>query len=315
MTERYEDFRRPFDLDEAAERPVRSSGPGEGVWVNREAPAADDDASERPPWETAPAYGSAPAYAAEDVVEDVVVDVEEEEEDDDLEAEQVAPVTDVPPPPAYLREREPEVQSAPEPEPEPEPVAVAEPAAVWVAAAEPEPHSEPEPEPAAEHAPAGLDIPDGYRTLQGEAHGDKLAVAVVVSRFNGEITNRMLERTLDALDAHGVAQDAVTIAAVPGAFELPLAAMALAKTRRYGCVIALGCVIRGETKHFDFISSEAASGLQLAALETGTPVSFGVLTCETHEQAEARIERADDAVRSALEMADMFAQLRASAAQ
>ena len=141
-------------------------------------------------------------------------------------------------------------------------------------AAEPEAELEPEPEPAAEHAPAGFDIPDGYRTLQGEAHGDKLAVAVVVSRFNGEITNRLLTRALDELDAHGVAKDAVTVAAVPGAFELPLAAMALAKTRRYGCVIALGCVIRGETKHFDFISSEAASGLQLAALETGNPVSL-----------------------------------------
>ena len=135
----------------------------------------------------------------------------------------------------------------------------------------------------------------------------------MVSRFNGEITSKLLTRALDELEARGVAKDAVTISAVPGAFELPLAAMALAKTRRYGCVVALGCIIRGETKHFDLIASEAASGLQLAALETGTPVSFGVLTTETTEQAEERLDKAEEAVLSALEMADMFSQLRATA--
>ena len=101
---------------------------------------------------------------------------------------------------------------------------------------------------------------------------------------------------------------------VPGAFELPLAAMAFAKTRRYACVVALGCVIRGETPHFDYVAGEAASGLQLAALETGVPVSFGVLTCDTSEQAEARVEKGAEAVRTALEMADLFAQLRTSVA-
>jgi 6,7-dimethyl-8-ribityllumazine synthase len=91
--------------------------------------------------------------------------------------------------------------------------------------------------------------------------------------------------------------------------------MALAKTRRYACIVALGCVIRGETPHFEYIASEAASGLQLAALETGVPVSFGVLTLESAEQAGARIEKGAEAVRTALEMADAFSQLRASAAQ
>ena len=90
--------------------------------------------------------------------------------------------------------------------------------------------------------------------------------------------------------------------------------MAFAKTRRYACVVALGCVIRGETPHFDYIAGEAASGLQLAALETGVPVSFGVLTVESAEQAEARVEKGAEAVRTALEMADLFAQLRSSAA-
>lgn len=240
---------------------------------------------ERAPWDRDPepaAAGTEPvsAYAAEDAVEDVADEADEEDELED--------------------------------EAEPEPVAVAEP--VYAPPPPPpEPEPEPEPQPVAEHAPGGLDIPDGYRTLQGEAHGDKLAVAIVVSRFNGEITGRLLTRALDELEARGVAKDAVTISAVPGAFELPLAAMALAKTRRYGCVVALGCVIRGETKHFDLIASEAASGLQLAALETGTPVSFGVLTTETTEQAEERLDKAEEAVQSALEMADMFSQLRATA--
>src|SRR6185437_11055155 len=96
-------------------------------------------------------------------------------------------------------------------------------------------------------------------------------------------------------------------------FELPIGAMALAKTRRYSCVIALGCVIRGETAHFDYVAGEAASGLQLAGLETGVPVAFGVLTVDTLEQAEARVDKGADAVRTALEMADLFSQLRSAA--
>ena len=170
------------------------------------------------------------------------------------------------------------------------------------------------PEAREEHAAGELAIPDGYGVLEGVPAGDGRAVAVAVSRFNGEITTRMLEAALAELERLGVGQDAVMVMPVPGAFELPLAAMALAKTRRYSCVVALGCVIRGETSHSDLVAGEAASGLQLAALETGVPVSFGVLTCETTEQAEARIDRAADAVRSGLEMADIFAQLRVAPA-
>jgi 6,7-dimethyl-8-ribityllumazine synthase len=164
-----------------------------------------------------------------------------------------------------------------------------------------------------EHVSGEIDIPDGYTVIEGTPTGRRRSVALVVARFNGGLTNRMLARALEALDEAGVAADAVTIMPVPGAFELPLAAMALAKTRRYACVVALGAIVRGETPHFDFIAGEAASGLQLAAIETGVPVAFGVLTVETVEQGEARIERAADAVRGALEMADVFAQLRASA--
>jgi len=176
-----------------------------------------------------------------------------------------------------------------------------------------EAQAEVEAAPPQQHAEGELRIPEGYSVLSGGVDGRR-AVAVVVSRFNGEITNRLLERALSELEEVGVPREAVMVMPVPGAFELPLAAMALAKTRRYACIVALGCVIRGETPHFDFVASEAASGLQLAAIETGVPVSFGVLTVDTREQAEERIDRAGDAVRTALEMADVFSQLRAQAA-
>jgi 6,7-dimethyl-8-ribityllumazine synthase len=178
---------------------------------------------------------------------------------------------------------------------------------------EPEPDAFAEPEPVAEHAPPGFRVPDGYATLEGAPSGDSRSVGVVVSRFNGDITTRLLAHALTALEEQGVARDAVTVVPVPGAFELPLAAMALAKTRRYACIVALGCVIRGETAHFEYVAGEAASGLQLAGLETGIPVAFGVLTCENLEQAEARIERAAEVARGALEMADLFGQMRAEA--
>ena len=166
-----------------------------------------------------------------------------------------------------------------------------------------------------QHAYGELDIPDDVNLIEGEPDGTRRGVAIVASRFNGEITNKLLESALGELDEAGVRREAVTVMPVPGAFELPLAAMALAKTRRFACVVALGCIVRGETPHFEFIASEAASGLQLAALETGVPVAFGVLTVDMIEQAEARISKGAEAVRTALEMADAFAQLRASASR
>jgi 6,7-dimethyl-8-ribityllumazine synthase len=166
-----------------------------------------------------------------------------------------------------------------------------------------------------EHALGDLHIPDGYAVLEGVAEGGRRAVGIVVSRFNGSVTTQLLDGALAELSSAGVRQEAITIMVVPGAFELPLAATALAKTRRFACIVALGCVIRGDTPHFDYVSSEAASGLQLAALETGVPVSFGVLTLDRVEQAEARIGKGAEAVRSALEMADLFAHLRAAAAR
>jgi 6,7-dimethyl-8-ribityllumazine synthase len=183
-----------------------------------------------------------------------------------------------------------------------------------VAAADGEADEELAPAVSREHAPGELVVPEDYGVLEGSPNGARRGVAVVVARFNGELTTRLLESALAELERAGVGKDVITVVPVPGAFELPLAAMAFAKTRRYGCVVALGCVIRGETPHFDYVAGEAASGLQLAALETGVPVSFGVLTCDTMEQAEVRVDKGAEAVRSALEMADLFAQLRTSAA-
>jgi 6,7-dimethyl-8-ribityllumazine synthase len=200
-----------------------------------------------------------------------------------------------------LRPPEAEVQVEPETPPAPEVEAEA------AEAIEVEPETK-------QHAPGEIDIPDDVDVLEGEAGPTRRAVAVVVSKFNGEITTKLLESALAELDSIGVGREQITVVPVPGAFELPLAAMALAKTRRYVCVVALGCVIRGETPHFDYVAAEAASGLQLAALETGIPVAFGVLTCDTREQAEARVDRGADAVRTALEMADLFVQLRQAAA-
>jgi 6,7-dimethyl-8-ribityllumazine synthase len=192
----------------------------------------------------------------------------------------------------------------------------AEPAAEAEAEAAPE-EDEPPAAPADEqHAYGELDIPTGFGVIEGSPDGAaRRSVGIVVSRFNGEITQRLLDRAISELEDLGVNRPNVTVMPVPGAFELPLAAMALAKTRRYACIVALGCIIRGETPHFEFVASEAASGLQLAALETGVPVGFGVLTVETRDQAEARVAKGAEAVRTALEMAHVFSQLRAAGAR
>jgi 6,7-dimethyl-8-ribityllumazine synthase len=264
-----------------------------------------------------PHYGPPPDEAKEEGGAepfDHAAEIEEVNEVD--EAEDAAPAwgtsADVEPEAASAPELEPEVVPDREPEPEPEPEAEE-------ATNEPAPYEE---DAAAfavpsslEHAAGDLDIPEGYAVLEGVADGGRRAVGVVVARFNGTVTSRLLARALEELDQTGVRREAITVMVVPGAFELPVAATALAKTRRFACIVALGCVIRGDTPHFDYVASEAASGLQLAALETGVPVSFGVLTLDQIEQAEPRIEKAGEAVRSALEMADVFSHLRAAAAR
>jgi 6,7-dimethyl-8-ribityllumazine synthase len=233
------------------------------------------------------------------------------------EASPAAEEEDEPKPEATAAESEPLAWPQPheeEPEPEDEPpveqAPVAQPEPETEAAEEAE--EEPEIVPIG-HVPGELDIPDGVAVLEGSPSGADRTVGIVVSRFNGEISNQLLESALEALAAAGVAEERVTVMPVPGAFELPIGAMALAKTRRYSCVIALGCVVRGETAHFEYVAGEAASGLQLAGLETGVPVAFGVLTVDTAEQAEERVDKGADAARAALEMADLFSQVRKQA--
>jgi len=237
--------------------------------------------------------------------EDVSRFIDERRSDREAAAFSSAPV---------VADGEPEDSLVPEEE---ESVAPEEPVADAPEAVEEAPLVDPDPivHSTSEHAPGELVIPSGFSVLEGAANGARRAVGVVVSRFNGEVTSRLLESALDELAVAGVASDAITVMPVPGAFELPIGAMALAKTRRYACIVALGCVIRGDTPHFDYVAAEAASGLQLAALETGVPVSFGVLTLERADQADARVDKGAEAVRTALEMADLFAHLRAAAAR
>ncbi|HZT54421.1 MAG TPA: 6,7-dimethyl-8-ribityllumazine synthase, partial [Gaiellaceae bacterium] len=220
-------------------------------------------------------------------------------------------------PPGWLQPRT-EERPAPEPPEGPAPPAAEPPEPTEPAggaAVQPAPEPEPPEEPAAQpasppataHVAGELDIPDDVAVLEGSPSGAGRTVGIVVSRVNGEISDRLLHSALGALAAAGVPRERITVMPVPGAFELPIGAMALAKTRRYSCLVALGCVLRGETAHFEYVAGEAASGLQLAGLETGVPVAFGVLTVDTVEQAEARVGKGAEAARAALEMADLFA--------
>ena len=141
---------------------------------------------------------------------------------------------------------------------------------------------------------------------------------MLVSRFNETITQRLLDGALDALVRHGVAFDDVDVFWVPGAWELPAAARRVAASERYNALVALGAVIRGETPHFDFVAGEAARGLSLASADFDVPIAFGVLTCDTVAQAEARAggehgNKGWDAALAALEMADLFDQVDGSA--
>ena len=139
--------------------------------------------------------------------------------------------------------------------------------------------------------------------------------AIVAARFNAAIVDELLAGCLRRLEEYGMAWERVEVHRVPGAFELPVAAKVLAQTGRFSAVVCLGCVIRGDTPHFDYVAGEAASGLQLAAIETGVPVAFGVLTLDRADQAEPRFDKGAEAVRTALEMADLFSNLRAAAAR
>ena len=150
--------------------------------------------------------------------------------------------------------------------------------------------------------------------LQGGSNGEGLRIAVVVATFNDFITSKLLEGALSTLDRHGVRDGDITVARVPGSFELPLAAKKLAESARHDAVICLGAVIRGETDHYEHVAGEAAKGIANASINSGLPVIFGVLTTDTLEQAINRAggkqgNNGYNAALAAIEMANLMRAL------
>lgn len=156
---------------------------------------------------------------------------------------------------------------------------------------------------------------EGPMMIEGQLDAAGLSFAIVASRFNHFVVDRLLEGALDGLARHGADAGRVTVVRVPGSFEIPLAARRIAASKKFDAVICLGAVIRGGTPHFDFIAAEVTKGIAQAAMETGVPIVYGVITPDTLEQA---IERAGtkagnkgfDAAVSAIEMANLFRALR-----
>ena len=154
--------------------------------------------------------------------------------------------------------------------------------------------------------------------LSGELSAAGMRFGIVVSRFNSFITERLLASALDALERAGATGKDVDVVRVPGSFELPLTSKKLAQTGKYGALIAIGCVIRGETAHYDYVCSETSRGLQLAQMDTGVPVIFCVLTVDTLEQAIDRAglksgNKGFDAGLAAIEMGRLSKKLRGGA--
>src|ERR1700757_5114176 len=150
--------------------------------------------------------------------------------------------------------------------------------------------------------------------IDGALSGAGLRFGIVVSRFNSFITERLLSAAIDALERAGAASKDVDVVHVPGAFELPLAAKKLAATGRFDALIAIGCILRGETAHYDYVCSVTARGLQLAQMDTGIPIIFCVLTCDTLEQAIDRAglkggNKGFEAGLAAIEMAQLSRKL------
>ena len=154
------------------------------------------------------------------------------------------------------------------------------------------------------------------RTIEADLLARDLRVAIVAARFNDFVVARLVEGAVDALLRHGASEKSLEIVRVPGAFDMPLVVRRLALSKRYDLVVALGAVIKGETAHFDYVAGECASGVARAALEAGVPVGFGVLTCDTFEQAIDRAggkagNKGAEAALAALETANLLKRLDA----
>jgi len=166
--------------------------------------------------------------------------------------------------------------------------------------------------------PANSDS-SNYRELQGELTAGGLRFAIVVSRFNAFVTERLLNGALDALTRSGAKAADIDVARVPGAIEIPLIAQHLAEAGRYDAIVCLGAVIRGETPHFEFVCAESSRGVAQASLRAGVPMSFGILTVENLEQAVDRAglksgNKGFEAAMSAVEMANLIRKIRKPAA-
>jgi 6,7-dimethyl-8-ribityllumazine synthase len=156
------------------------------------------------------------------------------------------------------------------------------------------------------------------RTFEGKLDAKGLRFAIVVSRFNSFITERLISGALDALHRSGASDDNVEVVRVPGSWEMPVAVSALLQQKRHDAIICLGAVIRGETPHFDYVAGEAAKGLAQTSLAMGVPVAFGVLTTNTLDQAIDRAgakggNKGFEAAMTAIEMANLLRELRAQA--
>ena len=152
-------------------------------------------------------------------------------------------------------------------------------------------------------------------TLEGKLTAKNMKVAIVVARFNEFITSKLLGGALDCLTRHEAEDKNITVAWVPGAFEIPLAAQTLAATKKYDAVICLGAVIRGATPHFDYVCAEASKGVAQVALQQQVPVAFGILTTDTIQQAVERAgtksgNKGTDAAMSAMEMVNLLRQVK-----
>ena len=156
------------------------------------------------------------------------------------------------------------------------------------------------------------------KTFEGKLDAKGLRFAIVVSRFNSFITERLISGALDALHRSGASDDNVELVRVPGSWEMPVVASALVQQKRHDAIICLGAVIRGETPHFDYVAGEAAKGLAQTSLATGIPIAFGVLTTNTLDQAIDRAgakggNKGFEAAMTAIEMANLLRELRAQA--
>ena len=155
---------------------------------------------------------------------------------------------------------------------------------------------------------------DQPKIIEGELLARDLRFAIIAARFNDFVVEPLIRGALDALKRHGVADKQLEIVRVPGAFDIPVVARKLALSQRYEALIALGCVIRGQTPHFDYVAGECAGGIARIALESGVPIAFGVLTTDTVEQAVDRAggkagNKGADASLVALEMANLLRRL------